>query len=139
MNFGKNQANSDNLYWTGQTLCVSVGIMRDTIKKHSDFIHSDDDAPKFICDFFIARARDTLYAGDARYGITASKRTFRHAVDRNRAKRLLRVWIRANEGALSPDLDYVFIARSGILNASRPDGITQMKRALKKLKPAIIH
>ncbi|MCL2338770.1 MAG: ribonuclease P protein component [Proteobacteria bacterium] len=108
--------------------------MRDTIKKHSDFISGDDDvSPKFICEFFIARSRPTKFANDARYGITASKRTFRHAVDRNRAKRLLRVWIRMNESALCPDLDYTFIARSNILNARLPDGVAFMKRALKKL------
>ena len=94
----------------------------------------DDDAPKYICDFFIAKARDTKWPGDARYGLTATKRTFRPAVLRNRAKRLLRAWLKEAEDALNPDLDYVFIARYGILGAKLPDGVAQIKRALKKLK-----
>ena len=107
--------------------------MRSTIKKHVDFAMADD-APKFICDFFIAKARPTKWPDDARYGITATKRTFKLAVNRNRAKRRLRAWLRSSESALNPALDYVFIARSGIADAKLPDGVDQMKRALKKLK-----
>ena len=93
-----------------------------------------DDAPKYICDFFIAKARPTKWPNDARYGLTATKRTFRPAVLRNRAKRLLRAWLKEAESSLNPDLDYVFIARSGILDATLPDGVAQLNRALKKLK-----
>ncbi|MCL1902083.1 MAG: ribonuclease P protein component [Alphaproteobacteria bacterium] len=116
--------------------------MRNTIKKHSDFIH-DADAPKFITEFFILKVRATRFPGDARYGITATKRTFKHATDRNRAKRKLRAWLRTCENAIpvnatsrdpmSPDLDYVFIARSAILDAKLPDGVELMKKALRKL------
>jgi len=107
--------------------------MRNTIKKHSDF-QTTDDAPKFICEFFIAKARPTKWPGDARYGLVATKRTFKLAVDRNLAKRKLRAWLKICESSLNPDLDYVFIARSSIMEAALPDGSAQMKRALKKLK-----
>ncbi|MDR1206924.1 MAG: ribonuclease P protein component [Rickettsiales bacterium] len=106
--------------------------MRNTIKKHKDFM-SGEDTPKFICDLFIAKARPSRFPNDARFGITATKRTFRHAVDRNRAKRLIRVWIRGNESRMSPELDYVFIARSSILDAKLPDGLESVRKALKKL------
>ncbi|MDR1361083.1 MAG: ribonuclease P protein component [Rickettsiales bacterium] len=106
--------------------------MRNTIKKHSDFIMAEDD-PVFRCPWFIARARKTKFSGDARFGLTATKRTFKHAVDRNRAKRLLRAWLRANEARLNPELDYVFIARAPILETDLKTGKNVMKTALKKL------
>ena len=107
--------------------------MRQTIRKHADFLMPED-ARKYICDLFIARSRPTKWPGNAKYGLTATKRTFRHAVLRNRAKRLLRVWLRLNEHLLSPDLDYVFIARSAIQDTTLPIGLAQTARALEKLK-----
>ena len=93
-----------------------------------------EDAPKYICDLFIVRVRPTKWPGNAKYGITATKRTFRHAVQRNRAKRLLRVWLRLNENLMAPDTDYVFIARGAILDAKLPEGSAQIAKALKKLQ-----
>ena len=69
-----------------------------------------------------------------RYGLTATKKTFKFAVERNRAKRLLRDWVRFNEKYLRPDMDYVFVARRPILGASREDGRGAMARALSHLK-----
>ena len=103
--------------------------MRDTIKKHSQFIMHDED-PAARSAFFIVRARATMFPDGARYGLVATKRTFRHAVDRNRAKRLLREWVRHNEAYLRPDLDYVFFARTAIVGASRDAGQEAMRKAL---------
>jgi ribonuclease P protein component len=71
---------------------------------------------------------------DARYGLIATKKTFKHAVDRNRAKRLLRDWIMFNEKTLRNDADYVFIARRAILDADRTSGRTAMRKALHFLR-----
>lgn len=49
-----------------------------------------------------------------RAGVVVSKRTFRRAVDRNRAKRLLREAFRLSRGALPSDLEAVLVARAGI-------------------------
>ncbi|MDE6477898.1 MAG: ribonuclease P protein component [Alphaproteobacteria bacterium] len=86
------------------------------------------------CAGFLIRARATRFPGDARYGLVATKKTFRHAVDRNRAKRMLRVWIRHNESWLDDDRDYVFIARPSILTWGRTDGQVAMKKALRYLR-----
>ncbi|MCL1892049.1 MAG: ribonuclease P protein component [Alphaproteobacteria bacterium] len=106
--------------------------MRQTVKNHKDFMPGDSD-PVFKCPLFIARSCSTRFPGDARYGLIATKKTLKHAVDRNRAKRLLRVWIRENESHMSPDMDYFFIVRRDILDASKPEGVAMMKKAIKKL------
>ncbi|MBT3191766.1 MAG: ribonuclease P protein component [Verrucomicrobia bacterium] len=54
-----------------------------------------------------------------RLGVVASKRTFRRAVDRNRAKRLLREAFRLNRACISGSGDLVIIARHRILRAER--------------------
>ncbi len=54
--------------------------------------------------------------GDAaRLGVVASKRTFRRAVDRNRAKRLLREAFRLEFYRLGAKVDLVMVARRRIL------------------------
>lgn len=103
--------------------------MRKTIKNHADFAITPDDLSG-LSSFFIVRAKHTLFPNDARYGLVATKRTFRHAVDRNRAKRLLRDWIRFHADMMLPDMDYVFVARAPILKASREEGRTAMRKAL---------
>lgn len=107
--------------------------MRKTIKKHSDFMMPDD-GPVARSPYFLIRAGATRFPDGARFGITATKRTFRHAVDRNRAKRKLRDWIRFNDKYLLDNLDYVFIARGAIIDATRPDGRASMGRALRYIK-----
>lgn len=107
--------------------------MRNTIKKHMDFLPSDDDI-NARSEFFYVRARPTHFPNDARYGLMATKRTFKLAVDRNRAKRLLRDWIRHNENHMCDDMDYIFLARHRILAATRPDGRNAMRRALHYIK-----
>ncbi|MCL2749345.1 MAG: ribonuclease P protein component [Alphaproteobacteria bacterium] len=106
--------------------------MRDTIKKHKDFARAETDIT-FGTPFFVARSRPTLWPGNAQYGLIATKKTLKNATDRNRAKRLLRAWIRANESLMSPDMDYIFIVRTPILEATLSEGNAMMKRALKKL------
>jgi ribonuclease P protein component len=106
--------------------------MRDTIKQHKHFFAGEND-PVFKCPFFIARARPTFWPSDARYGIMATKKTLKFAHDRNRAKRLLRTWIRVCESRLNPELDYIFIVRRDILDAKLPEGVGLMKLAIKKL------
>ncbi|MDL2296175.1 ribonuclease P protein component [Lachnospiraceae bacterium OttesenSCG-928-E19] len=106
--------------------------MRNTIKNHSDFQIADN-YPIARTPLFIAKCRPTLFPGDPRYGLIVTKKTFKLAVARNRAKRLLRVWIRENEQLLRDDMDYVFIARRDILNTSLHDGVKTMASALKDI------
>ena len=96
-----------------------MATMRNTIKNHKDFTIENEDATA-RCAYCLIRARHIRFPGDPQYGLVVTKRTFRNAVDRNRAKRLLREWIRQNERHMRDDLDYVFIARSMILTATLP-------------------
>ena len=111
--------------------------MRNTIKLHKDFLPQSTDISSQTR-WFYARANVAKIPGDARYGLIVTKKMFRHAVDRNRAKRLLRDWIYFNEGLLLPDLDYVFIVRAPILTATREEGRAAMKKALKNIKKQYI-
>lgn len=116
-----------------QLLSYTICIMRQIIKNHKDFVQTEKDL-SVKTPLFILRARATLWPNDAKYGLVATKRTLKRAHDRNRAKRLLRVWLRACESELSPDMDYIIIVRTPILDASLTDGIATLKKAIEKTK-----
>lgn len=107
-------------------------MKRKTIRNHKDFLTAPNDL-MVLSDCFILKVKPAKIAGDARYGLVVTKKTFKLAVQRNRAKRLLRDWIAFNEQFMLPDLDYIFIARSGILNSDRENGRAQVFRAFKKI------
>ena len=106
--------------------------MRDTIKKHQDFI-TPDDTPSARSAYCGIRVKPAKFVDDPRVGFVATKRTFRFAVDRNRAKRLLRDWVRFNEGLMLPKYDYIFIAYAAILTATRDKGRASMAKALEHI------
>ena len=106
-------------------------MKRKTIRNHKDFLTTPDD--KVVINHFFITKTKNMVKKDARYGIIASKRTFKLAVHRNRAKRLLRDWVAFNEDLMLPNMDYIFIARAAILGCSREVGRRKMKNALKKI------
>jgi len=71
--------------------------------------------------------------GDARYGVIVSKRIFRTAVLRNRAKRLVRDWIAFNERLMVQDLDYIFVLYLPILDCEREIGRRSLAHSLKRI------
>lgn len=107
-------------------------MKRKTIRNHKDFfVPKDGTYAAFDC--FKVCAKPAKISGDARYGLIVSKRTFKFSVQRNRAKRLIRDWITVNEDLMLPELDYVFIIRSSLLDCNRKKGYRQIKRALLKI------
>lgn len=67
-----------------------------------------------------------------RLGVVTSKKVSNRAVDRNRARRVLRAAYRELRGELSGDVDVVIIARRWILNASHDELVTEMRHLFKK-------
>lgn len=108
-------------------------MKRDTIKNHSDFAMGENDHVAKSA-YFLVCAKNAKIPGDARYGMIVTKKTFKHAVDRNRAKRMLRDWLAFNERMLRPEWDYVFIIRRAIIDADRTSGRVAMKKALNYLR-----
>ena len=106
-------------------------MKRKTIRNHRDFLTTPDD--KVVTNQFFITKMKNMVKKDARYGVIASKKTFKLAVQRNRVKRLLRDWVAFNEDLMLPDMDYIFIARAAVLGCSREVGRQKMQNALKKL------
>lgn len=106
-------------------------MKRKTIRNHKDFLTTPED-PVVHGFYFIVKSKPAVKQ-DSRYGLIASKRVFKLAVARNRAKRLLRDWIAYNESLMLPDKDYIFIARASILDCTREAGRKKMAEALKKI------
>jgi ribonuclease P protein component len=69
-----------------------------------------------------------------RAGVVVSKRTFRRAVDRNRAKRLLREAFRLSRHRLAPDVDVILIARAGIAGKHCQDVMRDLEAAYTRAK-----
>lgn len=79
---------------------------------------------------WVARGTD---AG-RRAGVVVSKRTFRRAVDRNRAKRLMREAFRLSRHQLSPDTDVILIARAGIAGKTCQDVMRDLEWTCRRAK-----
>ena len=71
---------------------------------------------------------------DRRAGVVVSKKTFHDAVDRNRAKRLMREAYRllAKEGLAPEHTEWIYIARGAIGGKTCADVMREMKWAFGK-------
>lgn len=78
-----------------------------------------------------AAGHDT--ATGVRMGVIASKRTFRRAVDRSRAKRLLREAFRLNAERFADNVDLILVARRRILEAGCAEVEADLIRAGHRL------
>jgi len=100
--------------------------MKNTIRKHKNFDFADIKS-SILPAFFMKKRPMRFDAGQ--YGIVAGKKVFPSAVKRNRAKRLLREWLRGCD--MPKGQDVLLVARPEILETSLKSGLEQMKKALK--------
>lgn len=89
------------------------------LRKTDDFARVFDGSDRFVGRYFVMLSRPGGSAS-TRMGVVASKRTFRRAVDRARAKRLLRESFRLLRPGLHTGFDIILIARHAILKVRRP-------------------
>ncbi len=69
-----------------------------------------------------------------RAGVVVSKKTFRRAVDRNRAKRLMREAFRLSRRWVAPDVGVVLVARRGIAGKTCQDVLRDFERVCRRAK-----
>ncbi|MDD4018090.1 MAG: ribonuclease P protein component [Kiritimatiellae bacterium] len=69
-----------------------------------------------------------------RTGVIVSKRTFRRAVDRNRAKRLMREAFRLSRQNLVPEVDLILIARAGLAGKKCQDVMRDFEAVCRRAK-----
>ena len=67
----------------------------------------------------------------SRFGFSASRRVG-NAVERNRAKRLIRESVRLNIGAIQPGWDCLFVARSATVSATYDDVESAVLQLLRR-------
>ena len=85
--------------------------------------------------FLVLYFRPVPGSGLLRLGVIASRRTFRHAVWRNRAKRLLRETVRLNRSRFDGlEGDMLLIARPRILEQKRQTVDSDLLRTAKRAK-----
>lgn len=75
--------------------------------------------------------RSAEHEGRLRAGVVSPKRIFKRAVDRNRAKRLLRESFRLLQHNLKAG-DYILISRSYILRAKSQDVVDDLQKVTSK-------
>ena len=101
-----------------------------SLRKSADFRRVYEDGKRFdgrLMTIFVRRNE----FGQHRFGITASKRVSQHAVDRNRAKRLLRETFRLSEMSLQGvevHCDWVLNVKRSLLRVKLADSMGEFQK-----------
>lgn len=109
-----------NIFRLYFTIQLAIFNMRKILKKHSEFL-KDTGFNNIKTEFFILKTRPCIFKKDPRYGIITTKKVFKLAIERNRAKRRLKASLIILNEKLSDELDYIFILKKSILNIKFKD------------------
>ena len=107
-----------SLHSTATSKSIDQGLsLRQRLRKSADFQDAFDQKSSFVGKYVVMLQR---HCDDSslRVGVISSKKTLRRAVDRNRAKRLMREAYRINRHRFFGKLDVVLIARRPIAKAT---------------------
>lgn len=74
----------------------------------------------------------TQRTGPTRFGIVVSTKISKKAIQRNRAKRIMREILRETLARISPGFDVVFLAKKKIIQATKKEMEDQTKTLLEK-------
>jgi ribonuclease P protein component len=119
---------------SGQSFTKSMRLL-----SSSDFQNVFDDAPlRTSHQHFLFLARQNQL-GLPRLGLVIAKKHIRHAVDRNRMKRLIRETFRVKQQQLA-GIDVIVLARKGMNNSTNAELIEQLngqwQRLIRKFQKA---
>ena len=106
--------------------------MKNTLKENKDFRRLYGRGKRYVGPALVTYVMRNR-AGYCRIGITASKKTFRHAVERNRVRRIIRAAFYECSREITCGYDIVFVARSRTLELKSCDMAAIMKRHLSAL------
>lgn len=106
--------------------------MKNTLKENRDFRRLYGRGKRYVGPALVTYVMRNR-AGCCRIGITASKKTFRHAVERNRVRRIIRAAFLECSGTVTGGYDIVFVARSRALGLNSRDMTAVMKQHLSAL------
>jgi ribonuclease P protein component len=107
------------------------------LRKRSDYLKVGKTGERYVTPAFVIQISRRADEGSYRYGLTASRKVG-GAVERNRAKRRLRVLIKQFLDPIGHfGVDYVLIARTEILKRSFASMGQELEKALNKLHEKI--
>ena len=101
----------------------------ESLKTNRDFRRLYGRGSTFVTPLFVLYAQKTRRK-DIRLGLTVGKK-LGGAVERNRAKRVLRAAFRNCSPHIVSGVDFVVVARTRILNAKSTDAAVLLRRQLK--------
>lgn len=110
------------------------------IRLQGDFSRLRGSGLRLDCgSFFLNAGRSASGTGPSRLGIVAAKAQLPLAVDRNRAKRLVREAFRACPGLFPDGWDVVVVVRRSLVRQSLPRLVAALKEGGSRAKAALGH
>jgi ribonuclease P protein component len=110
------------------------------LRRPGDFSRLRSSGVRLECgSFFLNAGPSVSGSGPSRLGIVAAKAQLPRAVDRNRAKRLLREAFRACPGLFPEGWDIVLVVRKSLIRQPLPRLVAALRDGAAKARAALGH